>query len=121
MEKRTLSELQEAGYTGQDCNIETALYEYGLLWLYNPNAREYHFIYKAADVFDTVSYSIDIDPAKEFNWVNWHDMAGFTGISINEIWHQPLFLLVADLLSYYGYLNVFGDCHHPFNTINDIS
>lgn len=30
MEEKTLSELQEAGYVGQDCNLTISLFEYGL-------------------------------------------------------------------------------------------
>lgn len=121
METMALSTLQKEGYTGQDCSIAVSLYEYGLVWLYDTEKKEYHFIYKIiSGLFDWGSFSIDIDPAKEFDWVNWYDMAGYTGISINEIWHQPLFMLIADLVSYYGYLNIFGECYHPFNIINDL-
>jgi len=99
---------------GIDTDVKTSLREYGYAWSIEKNkltvyygirqgmndCNEYHWI-----EFDWNSYPIDTDVTEEFNWVDFEAVNDFTG---GEFFEQDLPYQIFNLLSYYGYENVFG-------------
>jgi hypothetical protein len=131
---KTLKELEAKGYEGPDASLEISLFEYGLAWLVtvdeNTKKREYRFIYRTEvdeqsryTKFDRARLPADVNPRKEWNWVDWSSVLSYIGM-LNEggdeqeamaRWMMlPLERQVDDLLAYYGYENVFGTAYHPF-------
>jgi hypothetical protein len=97
---------------GIDVSVETSLFEYGIAWV--ERDTEYHFIYKVSDSpmqFDWADISKDIDIKKEFDWADFNAVYSFTGMSESDFLEMPLTQQIFDLVSYYGYENVFGSCY----------
>ncbi len=121
-----LSEYQ--GYTGIDADIETSLFEYGLIWVkgIEGHEKDYHFIYGVSvdeegnyNLFDWGDIAIDTDPRQEWNFVDWDSVLSLIGVPnfetmINEI---PLPIIVYYLIGYYGSENIMGSSYYPFRII----
>lgn len=126
--EKTINDFKD--YDGVDANLETSLYEYGLIWIKGTEGHEkdYHFIYgvsvresEAGDMeyyqFDWGDIPIDCDLMKEFDWVDWNEVLkcmGLDGVEIIEYLKNDIPSIISDLLSYYGYENVFGSSYYPF-------
>ena len=100
---------------GPDVDIETSLKEYGLAWIetdtdilfyygINHNDEEYF-------MFDFCSLDKDIDILDDYDWVNFNDIYSFVGMSEDEWNERPFTSKIEDLMSYYGYENVFGSSY----------
>lgn len=114
------------GYSGTDANLETSLYEYGLIWIKGAEGHEkdFHFIYGVGldqegnyNKFDWADVSIDTDPEKEWDFVEWEKVGEFVGMSKEEFLKQSIPFIVYDLIAYYGCENIFGSSYDPFDII----
>ena len=112
--------------TGSDADIETSLKEYGIAWI--ETDTEYLFYYgikmeenECHDMdytrFDFCSFDKDMDIKEEFNFVNWDDINSYIGMDIMDL---DLPGQISDLVSYYGYENIFGSGYWEGLTYNDI-
>jgi hypothetical protein len=114
------------GHTGTDANLETSLFEYGLIWIKGAEGHEkdFHFVYGVGvhetdngieyNTFDWADVPIDTDPEKEWHFVDWAAVCSFVGMEKADFLSQPLPMIVCDLISYYGHENVFGSSYYPF-------
>ena len=112
-------------YEGTDVDLETALYEYGLIWKPTKNKDEYHFIYgvdhdgSEYNKFDRADMSL-ADWVELFNesWVDIKRVESFADTTKEEmIISFPNRVDV--MISYYGYENIFGSSYYPFEIKND--
>jgi len=102
---------------GVDATLDIALEEYGLAWFDDPDSDEIEFFYGIRTdesgnyvAFDNGSLKRDVDPKKEWNWVDdWGGVASFAGMSVEDFLSQDIKHLVSTMLQYYGYQNVFGE------------
>lgn len=106
---RTTQLLEAQGFEGS-----ISVLEYGAAWRTLPDGQLL-FIYairhddkEGYTHFDRATLAPDYDVFKEHNWVDWDEF--FNGLGIErEEWSQcPLSQKMYDLLSYYGYENIFG-------------
>jgi hypothetical protein len=111
------------GYSGTDANLETSLFEYGLIWIKGAEGHEkdFHFIYGVGvdqdgsyNKFDWADVSINTDPEKEWDFVDWEKLGEFVGMSKDEFLKQSIPFIVYDLIAYYGTENIFGSSYYPF-------
>ena len=115
---RTLKEYNE--YDGVDADLETSLFEYGLIWKLTDG--EYKFIYGVGynddgqeyNRFDWATEEADIDPKEEWDFADWGAVCSFVGQTEAEFFSQPLPQIVFDLISYYGCENIFGSSYYSF-------
>ena len=95
--------------TGTDADIEISLKEYGLAWTKDENEITFYYGIKRDDSefikFDWGSVSKDINLKQEYDWVDFKAVNSFTG---QDTLTLPLSQQINDLISYYGYENVFG-------------
>lgn len=118
---KKISDYEKEGFEGLDCNLETSLFEYGLMW--KEDKDEIRFVYgiknseKGFELFDHSTISKNINPRTEWNWVDWDAIEKFTNTKLED--YGLLVHLVSDLLAYYGYEEIFGSCYWPLNIEND--
>ena len=118
----TIEKYENEGYQGNDASLEISLFEYGLIWKEEEN--EYLFIYgvhtngEEYSLFDWGCISKDIYIKKEFDWVDWKGVLSFVGENEEDYLKHSIPLIVSDLLSYYGYENVFGSAYSPFEIVS---
>lgn len=112
MKDVTIQYYIDNNYEGLDVDLEISLFEYGLIWTIREN--DYHFIY-GIDLDDTgyIKFSwgdipINCDVQKEYDWAEFHEICDYVGMSLDDWLALSLPLKINDLLSYYGYENVFG-------------
>lgn len=125
-EKVTLKGLMELGYEGSvDCNLETSLFEYGLIHLEHGNGA-YTIVYGVEMEddeyinFDTANF--DDDDLKDILEASWCDVAAVARCcgQTKDFWlNQPFMSKVHDLISYYGRENVFGSSYYPYEIERD--
>jgi hypothetical protein len=107
-------------FNGTDASLEISLFEYGLIW--KKVKKDYKFIYgiKVNDVgdyiwFDCAYMPIDTDIKEEFGWIDdWSGILSSVGMTEKEFMDMSLPQQICDLISYYGYENVFGSCYYGF-------
>lgn len=114
---RSLELLEIQGFQGTDTSLETSLGDYGICWRYLPNG-EVLFVYAVND-HEHVTYArTTLSPAmnicQEFAWaVKEHpallEFCSYLGVSSSEWEEAPFPLKIADLVSYYGPIEIFGD------------
>jgi hypothetical protein len=114
-EINTISKLEQHGYSGIDADLATSLFEYGMAW--KEDDKQIEFIYgiglKEEDYnqFDRCSFALDLDVYKEFDWACFEEVHLCMG-SIKEDWDAlPLPQKIYDLVSYYGFENIFGSSY----------
>jgi hypothetical protein len=124
---KIFDKLEKQGFEGIDVNLEISLIDYGILAVYNDQNKDYLFIYgvdsneKGYTKFDTshiTEQEVDEFLTDPQTWVNPDSVLLFTGMKINEWLNLPVIMKVKDLLDYYGYQNIFGDCYHPRNLLS---
>ena len=124
-----INDYDHSKLEGSDANIETSLKEYGLAWI--ETDTEYLFYYgiqleenecgAAENVkFDFCSFDKDLDVFKEFDWASFHKILSFTDTSLEEFKTLSLPQKISDLVSYYGYENVFGSSYWVGLSYTDI-
>lgn len=122
---KTISELEEQGYGGIDASLETALYEYGLVWTDEECCiDEYHFIFGVGNdgneysTFDHGSMSKDdfIELIHE-SWFELDSVLSFCGLSEQELIDSFPYS-IHDCIMYYGIENIFGGSYYQFEIEN---
>jgi hypothetical protein len=118
--------------TGIDADLETSLVEYGLAWkTADDDENDYLFYYGIKFANDEKGYGFysrfdhahlakDTDKYKEWDWVDWFSIYSFTGTTKEEYDKMPIASVVYDLISYYGYENVFGTSYFEGMTYDEI-
>ena len=108
----TIEKLEYEGFEGPDACLMISLFEYGLAW--KKEGDEVLFIYgikvgNNGDYvrFDRCTLSADTDPTKEWDWADFPNVVDCMGCTLEEWLECPLTCQVNDLLSYYGFENVF--------------
>ncbi len=127
---KKLSDYEKERYEGVDVSLEISLFEYGILWkLIDEEQEEYKFIYgvglkESENGFEYSLFDWATMGKKEWvelleeDWVELDEVCNFCGMSKEEIknnWPYGIY----DLISYYGYENVFGSSYYPFEIKND--
>lgn len=114
-EINTISKLEQHGYSGIDACLATSLFEYGMAW--KEDDKQIEFIYGIGfndedyNRFDRCSFALDLDVYKEFDWACFEEVHLCMG-SIKEDWDAlPLPQKIYDLVSYYGFENIFGSSY----------
>lgn len=103
---------------GVDNCIETSLFDYGLAWILSDCKTEYIFYYGISGdngeykTFDSSFIAADIDIYKEYDWVNFEKIYSYTSTDKKDFDTYSLTGQISDLLSYYGYENVFGSSYY---------
>lgn len=111
----TIPKLKQNGYIGTDACLATSLFEYGMAWKEDDNQIE--FIYGIGleeteyNRFDRCTFNLDLDIRKEFDWVNFDEVASFTGMTSTDWNNLPLPFKINDSVKYYGFENVFGSSY----------
>ena len=103
------------GFTGVDGNIKISLQDYGIAWK-KIKAREYKFIYAIAwnNNGESTRYDCafirkeDIIELMNESWVDKKAVSSFIGYDMATINPEAYPMLVSDLVTYYGFENVFG-------------
>ena len=122
---KTIKECENQGYTGIDASLDISLFEYGIAWHINDECtqeNEYHFIYGVQVYENAEMSSIDyctfdhgyltLDDFKDMldSWANNDGFYSCHDTSKNELINRFPYS-VYDLMSYYGFENVFGSCY----------
>lgn len=109
-------------FSGTDAGLDISMLEYGLAWT-GPDA-DGDYLFRYAVVWDskgdTTAYhsgrfSADCDIWAEFDWIkpdNRASFLAFLGMSQEDFDAQALPYRIADLLRYYGHLNIFGEAYY---------
>ena len=110
-------------FNGIDASLDISLFEYGLIW--KRIGKDYKFIYgvgfdkDCAEVnynqFDYAFLPIDVDILDEYSWADFTGVLSFVGMSMDEWLKMPLPQKIFDLISYYGYEEIFGSNYGGFN------
>jgi len=114
-ELNTISKLEQHGYSGIDACLATSLFEYGLAW--KEDDKQIEFIYGIGvndedyNRFDRCSFALDLDVRKEFDWSDFKEVESFTGLTRDQFDALPLPQKIYDLVSYYGFENIFGSSY----------
>ena len=111
----TITKLEEKGYIGTDACLATSLFEYGLAWKEEENQIEFIYGIGMEDCdhnrFDRCSFDLDLDVRKEFDWADFDEVESFIGSTSQEFDRLPLPQKIYDLVSYYGFENIFGSSY----------
>jgi hypothetical protein len=104
--------LDKQGFTGADASLAESVFEYGLCWRELTDGKIL-FVYRIRSDseqsrFDRTILEADLDVQCEWNWVKWDSLMSYLGAELKEWLALPLPAKVGDLLSYYGYENIFG-------------
>ena len=118
-EMDTVKKLEKLDFSGIDADLETSLFEYGMAW--KVGERETEFIYGVGvdevdgeaiyTTFDRCSFGNDLDVLNEFDYADFEAIFSFTGSTQAEFDALPLTQKIFDLVSYYGFENVFGSTY----------
>lgn len=116
---------------GIDASIEESLVCYGFAWVLSNDKTEYKFYYGTHtdsegnyDQFDIGFYSAALDVRREFDNLisdDWKSILSFTGMEAAEFFNRELPYIISDLLQYYGYPNIFGDCYSAYKYLPNIN
>jgi hypothetical protein len=110
----SLSKLEKEGFEGLDIDIGESVFGYGVVWKKIPEINAILFVYRIDDGlelenrYDRSYIDINTD-VEEWDWVDFEEVANFVGLSKKEWLESDLVFKVINLLSYYGYRNVFGE------------
>jgi len=107
-------------YSGIDSSNEISLFEYGLLVRYNKKDNDFHCIYRVNENLFDWGYISESDLNNLINgkdWMNESDINSFlsyVGMDNNQWIDESFVNKLYNLLSYYGYENIFGSAYHSF-------
>tara|TARA_B100001093_G_scaffold57646_1_gene48735 strand:+ start:267 stop:650 length:384 start_codon:yes stop_codon:yes gene_type:complete len=110
----TITKLEKNGYIGTDVCLAISLFEFGLAW---KEGDKIEFIYGIGtdacnyNRFDRCTFDLDLDIRKEFDWADFDEVESFIGSTSQEFDALPLPQKIYDLVSYYGFENVFGSSY----------
>ena len=103
----TITKLEQNGYIGTDVCLATSLFEYGIAWKEDGigiEGTEYNR-------FDRCTFDLDLDIRKEFDWVDFDEVASFCGQTLDQFLAMDLASQIYNLQVHYGFENVFGSSH----------
>ena len=100
---------------GPDIDIEISLKEYGIAWEIGEKETRFYYGTKhnggEYTGFDWADLKNNVDFDIEFDWVDLLEVANFVGELLPD-WHKlPMDMKIEDLISYYGYENIFGSSY----------
>ena len=77
--KRSIKRLSKKAWQGTDANLETSLFEYGMVW--KEKKDEFQFIHKCSHGKGYTSswFKKNINFKREFNWIDWDKLLSFVG------------------------------------------
>jgi len=114
-------EYDHSKIKGTDDDIETSLKEYGLAWIetdteylfyygigYGPLKDEYDDGQEGYTKFDFCAFDKDMNIKEEFDWVDWDGINSYIGMNFDDMTFTQK---ISDLLSYYGYQEIFGSSY----------
>lgn len=98
------------GWQGPDADLETSLFEYGLIWLHIDRSWRFYFpvTHGAEGMFDWGEFDDDTDIIEEFNGIEWLEFFDSRGCDEETFREMPLPQQVYELFSHYGAETVFG-------------
>jgi hypothetical protein len=106
---------------GTDIDIDCSLIDYGFAWIESDCKEEYKFYYGISGNdkgeytrFDWSWLKADIDIYNEYNWIDaedWNSIYNYVGMDKDSFDEMPLPHKINDLLSYYGFMNIFGESY----------
>jgi len=103
----TIGLLEQQGFEGIDASLEISLFEYGIAW--RKLESETLFIYSIGKgSFDRVTVENSVDVEKEWSFADFKALMSSLGMAVEEWRKMPLAQKVSDLVSYYGFENIFG-------------
>ena len=124
--KNTIKQYEARGFIGSGVDLETALFEYGLIWkesmkkTANTVKGEHLFIY-GIGVSDNCDYNqfdyCYLTPTNfdsDFDWADFNEVARCVGMSVEDWKNTDFANKVYDLLAHYGTDNVFGSAYGGF-------
>lgn len=112
---------------GIDASMETSLLDYGFAWILSDDNSEYKFYYRISghdesSIFDIAFQPADLDVQSEFDWIDdWSQILNYTGMTLDEFLGRELPYVLYDLLSYYGYENIFGNAYTGYKYLPNIN
>jgi hypothetical protein len=127
MEKQfSTSKYEKRNFKGTDISLNISLNEYGLIWKKYKRANKKKGIKKGEYLFIYTYYNFDEkkclshsflflenkeDILNEYSWVNWQDIINFCGFPDIDIYfnNTDIPIIISDLISYYGTVNLFGE------------
>jgi len=122
IQEKVIKKFEKAGYKGIDASLEISLFEYGLIVSSNTDENgEYHIIY-GLDMDDEGGYiafeqccysekSLLEDTIYE-SWFKQDGFLNYLGMTLKEWLELPVVHKISDMLSYYGYQNIFGETYY---------
>lgn len=119
-------EYNHKNIKGTDISIEISLNEYGFAWIVGEKATLFYYGIQPDEGgfgysrFDFCEFDNDTDVVKEFNWVDFNDIAEYTGVQLSDWIQCDLQTKIYDLFGYYGYENVFGSSYYEGLTYEEI-
>lgn len=109
-------------FIGVDVNLETSLFECGLLVKQNPDIDgDYACVYAIQDKFDIGYISEEsVNIFLNLSWFNKESFLLYCGLKEDE-WISLSFVnKLSDLLNYYGYENIFGSSYGDLYTDEEV-
>lgn len=118
-----ISEYEKRGFEGSDADLETSLFEYGLIWKQYKRAVKKYPCVKGECFFVAYVGPIDgkegrwttgwIDPNRipieeEFDWVDWDSFLSCNDQTMEEFKSMDFGMQVFLLTNYYGADNTIG-------------
>lgn len=106
-------------YTGLDVDLETSLFEYGLIW--KKEDDRYRFVYGVGadsecnyNLFDwgTMSKADYLELIAE-DWIDIKGVCGFLDTDLDGL-KADFPYAIDGLIGYYGHENIFGSSYYPF-------
>jgi len=113
----TITKLEAEGFTGPDASLSISLFEYGAAWRWEGDElifiygipRGYNGEYKR---FDRCTFARGLNVFREWSWAfDSHSFLEAYGITKEEWAGFPLEQQIYDLFSYFGSLEIMGECY----------
>lgn len=107
-------------FQGPDASLETSLLEYHIVWALASDG-DYKFVYRVPShmwstsvlATDWASYPANTDVQKEWDWVNFADVAHAHDTVLDDWLNRPFPQKVFNLVNVYGHENIFGSSTNP--------
>ena len=125
MKTVNFDKLEKMNFYGTDVNLEISLMEYGLICREWENSYQFIYVtewkgYEEPELFD-VSILSDSEINEVFDDLNDDNgMLNFVGMEETEWKELPTIHKVSDLISYWGYENIFGSAYYPL-TVKELN
>jgi hypothetical protein len=114
--------LEAQGFEGSDVSLEVSLFEYDLIWRKLPPEQQngegdYLFVYHCGHGKFARAMREEKKFASDFSWMHesdWGSLCAMHGTGFDEWLELPYPARIGDLLTSYGYMNVFASNPHTF-------